>query len=113
MSPRDWQTRIQDMLTCGYNINEFTSGLSYDAFLDDPRTIRAVAFELTTLGEAVRALPIEIKDSYPEIPWGKIQGTRNVLIHEYYRLDEEIIWQTIQKDIPSLIEMLEKIIKDN
>lgn len=113
MSPRDWHTRIQDMLKCCYNILEFTSQTSYEAFLDDPRTIRAVAFELTTLGEAVRALPVEIKESYPEIPWGKIQGIRNVLIHEYFRLDEEIIWQTVRQDIPNLIEMLEKIIKES
>lgn len=111
MSPRDWHTRIQDMLTCCNNIQEFSSLSSYESFLDDPKTIRAVAFELTTIGEAVRALPNEIKDKYPEIPWGKIQGIRNVLFHEYYKLDEEIIWQTIQDDIPNLVEMLEKIIK--
>lgn len=100
------------MLISCYNIQEFTSILRFEAFLDDPRTIRAVAFELTTIGEAVRALPDEIKAKYPEVPWGKIQGIRNVLIHEYYRLDEEIIWQTVQKDIPNLIQMLEKINKD-
>ncbi|MBE0684773.1 MAG: DUF86 domain-containing protein [Anaerolineaceae bacterium] len=94
-------------------MHEFTALSNYEAFLDDPRTIRAVAFELTTIGEAVRALPIEIREKYPEIPWGKIQGIRNVLIHEYYRLDEEIIWQTVQEDIPNLIEMLEKIFKES
>lgn len=81
MSPRDWNTRIQDMLTCCYNIREFTALSNYEVFLDDPRTICPVAFELTTIGEAVRALPLEIREKYPEIPWGKIQGIRNVLIH--------------------------------
>ncbi len=82
-----------------------------DAFLADPRTIRAVAFELITIGEAARAIPLEIQERFPEIPWGKMQGIRNVLVHEYFRLDEEILWQAAQEDIPTLITALEKIIE--
>jgi uncharacterized protein with HEPN domain len=110
VSPRDWQARLQDILTCSQNIQEFTAGMTYDSFLDDPRTIRAVAFELTTIGEAVRAIPQEIQEKYPEIPWTKIQGIRNVLVHEYFRLDEEILWKTIQDDIPKLVELINGII---
>lgn len=80
-------------------------------FMDDPKTIRAVAFELTTIGEAVRTISLEIQEKYSEIPWGKIQGIRNVLVHEYFRLDEEILWKTTQDDIPELIRDLEKIIE--
>lgn len=109
MSPRNWQSRVQDILACCYNISAFTIGMNFDSFLDDSKTIRAVAFELTTIGEAVRAIPPEIQQKYPEIPWGEIQGIRNVLVHEYFRLDEEIIWKTIQDDIPQLINTLEKI----
>jgi uncharacterized protein with HEPN domain len=50
---------------------------------------------------------------YTEIPWSKIQGIRNILVHEYFLLDEEIIWQTVQQDIPSLIEKLEIIMSDD
>ena len=84
--------------------------MSFDAFLDDPRTIRAVAFEFTTMGEAARAIPEEIQEKYPGIPWGKIQGIRNVLVHEYFRLDEEILWDESQNDIPPLIAALEKLV---
>ena len=110
MSLRTWQERIQDILTCACNIKDFTTGMSFDSFLDDPKTIRAVAFELTTMGEAVHAIPNDIQERYSEIPWGKMQGIRNVLVHEYFRLDEEVLWETSQKDIPQLIELLEKII---
>lgn len=109
MSPRSWQLRIKDMISCCENIQSFTSLSNYDAFLNDPKTIRAVAFELSTLGEAVRALPEDIKNRHSEIPWEKIQGIRNVLIHEYFRLDEEIIWKTVQQDIPNLKSLLEHI----
>jgi uncharacterized protein with HEPN domain len=109
VSPRTWQERIQDILSCAYNIKDFTSNLDFDAFQDDPKTIRAVAFELVTIGEAVRAIPPDIQYRHPEVPWGKILGIRNILVHEYFRLDEEILWKTSQDDIPQLIERLESI----
>lgn len=57
MSPRTWRERFDDILTCARNIESFTAGMSFDTFVDDPRTIRAVAFEFTTMGEAARAIP--------------------------------------------------------
>ena len=109
MSPRSWQERIDDILTCARNIKDFTDGMSLDDFLDDPRTVRAIAFEFTTIGEAARVMPLEIQESYPDVPWGKMQGIRNVLVHEYFRLDEEILWKAVQEDSPSLIRALEKL----
>ena len=109
MSPRTWQERIEDILICARNIESFTAGMSFDAFLDDPRTIRAVAYEFITLGEAARAIPEDVQKKYPEVPWGKMQGIRNVLVHEYFRLDEEILWNASQKDILPLIAALEKL----
>jgi len=111
LSSRTWQARVQDILTCCHNIQQFTAGMSYEIFMEDPKTIRAVAFELTTIGEAARTIPLEIQEKYPAIPWRKIQGVRNILVHEYFRLDEEILWKTIQDNIPELIQSLEKILK--
>ena len=113
MSPRAWRERIEDILSCARNIRDYTEGMSFDAFLDDPKTIRAVAYEFTTIGEAVRAIPLEIQKQFTDIPWGKMQGIRNVLVHEYFRLDEEILWEASQEDIPPLIAALEKIIQSN
>ena len=111
MSPRVWLDRIRDILSCAKNIQDFSTGMSFDGFLEDPRTIRAVAFEFTTIGEAARVIPIEIQERFSDIPWGKMQGIRNVLVHEYFRLDEVILWRAIQEDIPPLIAVLEKIIE--
>jgi uncharacterized protein with HEPN domain len=111
VSPRTWMERIEDILICAQNVQNFTAGMTFDSFLDDPRTIRAVAFEFITIGEASRAIPQEIQERHPEIPWGKMQGIRNVLVHEYFRLDEEILWRAAREDIPPLIVALEKLIK--
>lgn len=113
MSPRAWLDRIEDILSCARNIRDFTEGMSFDAFLDDAKTIRAVAFEFTTIGEAAHAIPLEIQKQYTDVPWGKMQGIRNVLVHEYFRLDEEILWEASQEDIPPLIAALEKLIQSN
>jgi len=113
MSSRKWQSRIEDILTCIHNIHLFIAGMNSKSFVADLKTIRAVAFELTTIGEATRAIPDEVRKRYPEVPWGKMQDIRNVIIHEYFRMDEEIIWQTIQKDLPPLLPLLEDILKAN
>ena len=73
--------------------------MSFDDFLEDPKTIRAVAYEFTTIGEAARVIPAEIQERFPDVPWGKMQGIRNVLVHEYFRLDEEILWKAALEDI--------------
>ena len=108
MSPRPWETRFQDILACAYNIQSFTENMSVDSFLADPKSIRAVAFEFVTMGEA-RAISDDIRKQYPQIPWDKMQGLRNILVHEYFRLDEEILWQSSIEDIPELIRELEKL----
>jgi uncharacterized protein with HEPN domain len=111
VSPRTWLDRVRDILSCAKNIQEFTAGMMFPEFLEDPRTTRAVAFEFTTIGEAARAIPEEIQERYSNIPWGKMQGIRNVLVHEYFRIDEEILWRATQEDIPPLITALENIIE--
>lgn len=87
--------------------------MNSNSFVKDLKTIRAVAFELITIGEATRTIPDDVRKHNSEVPWGKMQSIRNVIIHEYFRVDEEIIWQTIQEDLPPLIPLLEDILKTN
>jgi len=110
MSPRTWQARIHDILVCIQNIQTFTMGMTFEHFSLDGKTIRAVAFELITMGEAARAIPAMVQQQYPDIPWSKMQDIRNVIVHEYYRMDEEIIWGTISDDLPLLKTQLDQII---
>jgi len=81
VSPRTWLDRIRDILSCAKNIQDFSVGLTFQTFLEDPRTIRAVAYEFTTIGEAARVIPIEIQERYSDIPWGNMQGITRLLQH--------------------------------
>lgn len=71
MSPRAWQERIQDILTCARNIQDFTQGMGMDDFLEDPRTVRAVAFEFTTMREAAVPFLAKFKNDTPMSLGGK------------------------------------------
>jgi uncharacterized protein with HEPN domain len=113
MSPRTWLERIDDILVCARNIQDFTRGMSLDDFLEDARTSHAVAFEFTTMGEAARVMPAEIQKLHSRLPWDKMQAIRNILVHEYFRIDEEILWRASQEEIPPLIAELEEILRQN
>jgi uncharacterized protein with HEPN domain len=110
MSPRKWLQRIEDILSCIRNIQTFTKGMTLAGFEENPMAVRAVAFELVTMGEAARAVPAEVQQRFPEVPWDKMQLIRNVVVHEYFRIDEQIIWKTCQEDLPPLVPLLENML---
>jgi uncharacterized protein with HEPN domain len=110
MSPREWSQRIRDILGCIRNILVFTQGMDLQMFEENPMAVRAVAFEFVTMGEAARTIPADVQKCFPGIPWDKLQAIRNVIIHEYFRIDEEILWKTCQEDLTPLIPLLEEIL---
>lgn len=113
MSPGSWRNRIQAIRLCMDTIRKFTAGMTFEQFAEDPKTIRAVAFELSTMDEAERAMPLEIQQLYPQIPWDKRQSTRNVIIHAYSRIDEEILWKMVRDNLPARIPVLDEISRRN
>ena len=66
---------------------------------------------LQIIGEAVRAIPAEFKDRYPEIPWSQIMGMRNILVHDYFGIDREVVWSAVERDLPDLKRKIEAILK--
>ena len=83
-------------------IKRYTAGLTKQDFLNSTEKQDAVYRRLELIGEAANRLPDEFTNRYPQIPWIKIVGMRNVLIHEYDSIDLDRVWETIQKDIPEL-----------
>lgn len=83
-------------------ILRYTSLIDHDAFLRDELVIDGVARNLEIIGEAARQLPEDFRRIHPQIPWTQIAGLRNRIVHDYFGLDLEIIWEIIQHDLPEL-----------
>lgn len=110
MSSRSPKLYIQDILQACEDILNFTQGLgTADELQNDRRTFLAVIHSIEVIGEAARQTPKSFKEKHPEIPWRETIGLRNVIAHEYFGLDIEIIWDVIQTQIPVLAERMRKV----
>ncbi len=95
----DYLLDIQDAID---RVLEYTDGLSWDEYLRDRKTQDAVVRNLEVLGEAAKNIPDDFRSKYPVVPWRDMSGTRDRLVHDYFGINQEIVWQIIQKDLPGL-----------
>lgn len=91
---------------------QHAEGLTYEAFTKDIEKQDAVSRRLEIIGEAVKALPQEIRDAYPAIPWRDVAAARDILIHEYFRIDLEFAWVMVQRNVPDLAGRVRAILAD-
>jgi uncharacterized protein with HEPN domain len=110
MPPRDWDFRIQDILEAIAKIQRYISAVDFETFENNEEIVDAVVHNLTVIGEAANHIPSEIAGSYPEIPWRQMIDLRNFALHAYWNLRSSVIWDTIQNDLPPLIEPLRKLL---
>jgi uncharacterized protein with HEPN domain len=101
---------LLDMLTAARNIRAFVDGLKAGEFDQSQLHQSAVLRELQVIGEAARMMSETAKQQYSQINWHQIAGMRNRVIHQYFRIDLEIVWDIVEKDIPALITQLEALI---
>ena len=110
---RFWQFRLEDILNSLEKIERYIAGMGYTEFVADEKTIDAVERNLEIIGEAATSLPEQMVERYPEVPWHRMRGLRNILAHEYFGVDLSIIWQTVQEDLPPLRPLLQQILDQN
>ncbi|MBS1778261.1 MAG: DUF86 domain-containing protein [Bacteroidetes bacterium] len=111
MSKRDTLLLLEDILAAAGKILTYTIGMSYDDFISDDKTIDAVVRNFEIIGEAANRVPEDYKLEHPEIEWRRMIGLRNRIIHEYFGIDYEIVWQIIQENIPELQERVQQTLK--
>ena len=110
--PRDSRIYLEDIIEATRKITAYTSGLTKVAFLGDEKTLDAVVRNLEVIGEAVKKLPEDLRAKHTALEWKKIAGLRDILIHEYFGLDAEIVWDIVQNKIPALDQEVRKMMKE-
>lgn len=112
MPSREFALRVQDMLTELAVVEETVVGLSFETFAQNRQALRVVLYSLAVIGEAVTSAIDDLEAADSTTPWHQIRGMRNALIHEYFRVDVETVWQTIQLDLPTLKVALQQILDE-
>lgn len=112
MPERDLTLFIKDILTSTHKIIEYTENITLKEFLKDHKTYDAVMRNLQIIGEAIKHLPKEFRRKYKNVEWKKVAGLRDIVVHEYFSINEDIIWDVIKHKIPELKKEIDKILKE-
>ena len=108
MSRRDWKLLFDDMLESISRIQQYTENISLEDFRENQMVIDAVVRNIEIIGEASKNFPDEIRDKCGDIPWKKLNGIRNRIVHAYFGIDVSIIWFIIENELSTLKDSIQK-----
>jgi uncharacterized protein with HEPN domain len=94
------------------DIEAFTDGIDFETFRVNREKILAVVKSIEILGEAVKRIPDDIRSQHPQIPWKAVAGMRDVLVHEYWGIDVNVVWATVQEGLPPLKAVIVEITRN-
>jgi uncharacterized protein with HEPN domain len=109
---RDSWLYLEDMRTSCEKVLRYTRRLTVDQFMQDEKTFDAVVRNLEIIGEAAKHIPREMRTRYPQVEWRKIAGLRDVIAHEYFGIDLDILWDIVENQVPPLLENLQRILTE-
>lgn len=112
MSKRDWKILFEDVIESISKIEEYTANLSYDDFEGNNLITDAVVRNIEIIGEASKNIPAEVQNKFSDIPWKKLRGIRNRIVHDYFDIDRTIIWHVVTNELSPLKKALQDHIKN-
>lgn len=107
---RDIRTFLEDIIESSTLLISYASNKTQSDYENDDLLHDGILRRLEIIGEAVRHIPHEFRERYPDIDWKEIAGLRDVLIHEYFGVNDERIWKTLKEDIPNLKTQIEQVL---
>lgn len=110
MSSREWRHRIEDILDAIAEIQSFVAETTLEQFKADAKTLKAVAADLMIIGEAANHIPDEVQDAHPDVPWFVMRAMRNRIVHVYFDIDPDILWDTVHNDLAKLVGPLRTLL---
>jgi uncharacterized protein with HEPN domain len=113
MTQRDLLDFLLDIIEAIDEIESFVVGINFKEFASNREKILAVVKLLEIIGEATKKIPEDLRDQYPDIPWRAVAGMRDVLVHQYWQVDVEVIWETVVQSLPLLKVVISEMIKSN
>ena len=109
---KDPKILLFDILDSIEKIKKYAKNVSEDDFFDNIQVQDAVVRRIEIIGEAVKGLPVSFRNKHTDIPWKKIDGTRDVLIHDYSGIDVDLVWKIIKNDIPKLKKQIKELLEN-
>jgi len=109
---RNYLLFLEDISLRIEKIEQYTLGMTYEEFQQDDKTVSACIREIEVIGEATKQIPSEITNKFDELPWSLMAKMRDKLIHWYFEIDEEIVWNVAKNKLPSIKNQIDNIIKE-
>ncbi|MBI4518655.1 MAG: DUF86 domain-containing protein [Deltaproteobacteria bacterium] len=109
---RDYVDYLTDIVEAATKAVGFVQGMPFEQFESDDRTVFAVVRALEIVGEAAKRIPEFVRTQYPMVPWSSMTGMRDKLIHDYFGVNQMVVWKTVTEDLPPAIPLLQQVLKD-